>query len=182
LSTIGMCMEMFLKAIKTDSQLRLGVVLGNGIVVGGIKYWFDADGKPYNLIGLKGLGVKKICVGACTRPAAEACDVVANGCGNVSELTSKLLKATGFPLPLLSMDNDGLPLLLVGLAQKYFAVRKLVKSGEIVDIPPDATSDRIFEIPEVSEEDKQKDWIHIPMQFTREQIKKNLKEIRFIPL
>jgi uncharacterized protein (DUF362 family) len=182
LSTMGMCMEMFLKARKTDSQLRLGVVLGNGVEVGGIKYWFDADGKPYDLIGLKGLDVKKICVGACTRPAAEACDVVANGCGNVSELTSKLLKATGFPLPLLSMDNDGLPLLLVGLAQKYFAVRKLVKSGEIVDIPPDATSDRIFEIPEVSEEDKQKNWIHIPMQFTREQIKKNLKEIRFIPL
>jgi hypothetical protein len=182
LSTLGMCMEMFLKAKKTNTQISLGVVLGNGIEVDGKTYWFDAEGKPYDLPALKALGIKKICVGECSKPAAEACDIIANGCGNVAELTTKLMKATGLPLPLLSMDNEGLPLILAGLVQKYFAVRKLVKNGNIVDIPLDATSDRIFEIPVLSEDEKQKNWIHVPMQFTREQIKKNLKEIKFIPL
>ena len=69
-----------------------------------------------------------------------------------------------------------------GLVQKYFAVRKLVKKGEIMDIPLDATSDRIFEIPELSEEDKKRDWIHVPMKFTKEQIRENLKNIQFLPL
>ena len=69
-----------------------------------------------------------------------------------------------------------------GLVHKYFTVRRLVKKGEIMDIPLDATSDRIFEIPELSEEDKKKDWIYVPMKFTKEQIKENLKNIQFLPL
>jgi hypothetical protein len=54
-----MCMEMFLKAQKTNTQISLGVVLGDGIEVDGNKYWFDGDGKPYDLLALKALGIKK---------------------------------------------------------------------------------------------------------------------------
>jgi len=182
LATLGMCMEMFHKGKKTNHLLELGVVLGNGIEVDGKKYWFDGDGKPYDLDALKALRVKKLCVGECSKPASQACDIVANGCGNVAELTAKILQATKLPMPILSMDNDGLPLLIVGLIQKYFAVRKLVSAGEITDIPVDATSDRIFEIPALSEADRQKDWILVPMKFTPDQIKQNLKEIKFLPI
>jgi uncharacterized protein (DUF362 family) len=182
LSTLGMSMEMFLKSKKTNTQIALGVVLGNGIEADGQKYWFDADGKPYDLEALKALGVKKICVGECSNPAAGACDIVANGCGDVSELTIKMMKATGLPLPVLSMDNEGLPLMILGLFHKYFATRKLVKAGNIADIPMDAHSDNIFEIPELSDEDQQKDWIYVPMKFTAEQIKENLKKIKLMPI
>ena len=182
LATLAMCMEMFLKGKKTNPQLSLAVVLGSGIEVNDKKYWFDAEGKSYDLDALKALSVKKICVGECSKPAAGVCDIVANGCGNVAELASKMMKATGLPVPMLSMENEGLPLLIVGLFQKYFTVRKLVKAGEIIDIPLDATSDKIFEIPVLSEEDMQKDWIHVPMKFTPEQIRENLKNIKFAPI
>jgi hypothetical protein len=182
LSTLAMNMELFLKAKKTNTQISLGMVLGPGIEAGGKRYWFDRDGKPYDLEALKALDMRKICVGECSKPGAEACQVVANGCGNVAELAFKLLQATGLPMPILSMDNEGLPFMIVGLIQKNFAVRKLVKNGEIVDIPLDATSDRVQELPELSVEDIQKDWILIPMKFTSAQIKENLKNIKFAPL
>jgi len=182
LSTLAMNMEMFHKARKTNSQLALGMVLGPGIEVDGKRYWFDGDGKPYDLEALKALEMKKICVGECSKPGAEACQVVANGCGNVAELTLKIMRATGLTLPVLSLDNEGLPLMIAGLFQKYFAVRKLIKSGEIVDIPLDATSDRVLELPELSAEEMQKDWIFIPMKFTPAQIKENLKNLKFAPL
>lgn len=182
LSTLAMNMEMFLKAKKTNTQISLGMVLGPGIEADGKRYWFDRDGKPYDLEALKALDMRKICVGECSKPGAEACQVVANGCGNVAELAFKLMQSTGLPMPILSMDNEGLPFMIVGLIQKNFAVRKLVKNGEIVDIPLDATSDRVLELPELSVEDMQKDWIIIPMKFTSAQIKENLKNIKFAPL
>jgi hypothetical protein len=182
LSTLAMNMEMYLKGKKTNTQIQLGFVLGPAIVIDGSRYWFDGDGKPYDLDALKALEMKKLCVGECSKPAAEACQMVAGGCGNVNELTVKLMKATGLSMPMLSMDNDGLPLILEGFFIKYFAVRKLVKSGEIVDIPSDATSDKLFEIPALSAEEKQKDWIFVPMKFTPEQIQENLKSVKLMPL
>jgi hypothetical protein len=76
--------------------------------------------------------------------------------------------------------NEGLPLLILSLIQKYFATLKLVRAGEITDIPLDATSDRIFEIPALSKEDQQKDWIFVPLKFTPEQIKQNLKHVKLL--
>ena len=182
LSTLGMCMEMYLKAKKDMTDLRFAFVLGGGVEFEGKKYWFDYEGKPYDLEALKAQPMKKLCVGECSKPAAAACDVVANGCGNVNELNAKIMSATGKLMPMLSIDNEGLPSMLTSLVETYFIKRKLVKQGEIVDIPADATSDRIFEIPELSAEEKQKDWIFVHRQITPEQIKENLKEIKIIPL
>ena len=182
LSTLGMCMEMYLKSKKDLGQMSLAVVLGSGIEIDGKKYWFDYDGKPHDLEALKALSLKKLCVGECSKPAAEACDVVADGCGNVNELTGKIMKATGELMPMLSIDNEGLPILLSAMVETYFIKRKLVKQGEIVDIPADATSDRIFEIPELSAEEKQKAWIAVPIINSPEQIRQNLKEVKLIPL
>jgi uncharacterized protein (DUF362 family) len=182
LATLAMCMEMFLKGKKATKGLKLAVVLGNGVDINGIKYWFDGQGRPYDLAALKTIKERKICVGGCSKPAAEVCHIVAHGCGNVAELVKKLMKATRLPVPMLSMENDGLPLVIVGLIQKYFNNRRLVKSGEIVDIPPDAFSDNVVQIPELSEKDKKRDWIQVPMKFTKEQIRENLKNLKFAPL
>jgi uncharacterized protein (DUF362 family) len=105
LATLGMCMEMFLKSKHTNPRLNLAVVLGNGIEVDGQKVWLDGDGKPYDLAALKALSAKKLCVGECSKPAAGACDIVANGCGNVAELTLKLMMATKLLIPILSIDR-----------------------------------------------------------------------------
>ncbi|MBB6215867.1 uncharacterized protein (DUF362 family) [Anaerosolibacter carboniphilus] len=182
LATLAMNFEMFLRAKNANTQFSLGVVIGDGVESNGKRFWFDSTGKPYDIDDLKKLNCKKICVGSCSHRAAGACDIFTNTCGNVSELTTKLLKLTKLPLPVLSMENEGLPLIIVGMIQKYFAVRKIVKAGDVVDIPMDAFSDKIFEPEYISEEDKKKDWIYIPMKHTPEQIKNNLKNIKAIPL
>lgn len=182
LATLAMCMEMFLKGKKTRPGLKLAIVLGPGVDIQGIKYWFDGQGRAYDLAALNSIKIRKICVGECSKPAAGVCDIVAHGCGNVAELVKKVIKATGLPVPMLSMENEGLPLMIVGLIQKYFNNRRLVRSGEIVDIPLDAYSDEVAMLSDLSEEEKKKDWIHIPMRFTREQIRKNLKDLKFAPL
>jgi uncharacterized protein (DUF362 family) len=182
LATMGMAMEMFLKAKNTNTQTSLAIVLGGGVESNGQKYWFDGEGEPYDLAALKALDMKKFCAGSCTSAAASVCDVVVTGCGDVQELTLKLLQATRLPLPILSMENEGMPLIIVALFERYFAIRKVVKNGDITDIPLDATSYRIFEIPGLSEEDRKKDWILAPMKFTPEQVRENLKNIKFAPL
>jgi len=182
LSTLAMNMEMYLKAKKSNTQMALGIVLGPGIEVDGQRYWFDGDGNPYDLEVLKSLEMKKFCVGECSKPCAEACQIVAHGCGNVTEITTKLMRATGQLLPILSVENEGAPFIIEGLIRKYFVSRKIVKSGEIVDIPLDAYSDEIIGIPELSDEDMQKDWIYVPMEFTKEEIKENLKRIKLLPI
>lgn len=181
LATLAMNMEMFLRSKKYDRNLELAIVLGNGVVVDGERYWFDRDGKAYTLENIDNLPVKKFCVGECSKSAAGICDVVADGCGNVAELTLKVIKATGFLVPMLSPQNKGLPLIVASLFKKYFTARRLVRQGNIVDIPPDAFSDDIVPIPVLSEEDQQRDWIFVPMHFSRKEIKENLKQITFLP-
>lgn len=182
LSTLAMNMEMFLKAKKTDTSIRLGVILGPGIEVDGVRTWFDADGKPYTLEDLKALDMKKICVGECSKPGAPACQVVAGGCGNVAEISLKLMKATGLQMPFLSIDNEAILLMVIGLVQRYFASRKILKNGDIVEIPLDAFSDEVRQLPPLPAGDQQKDWIHVPMHFTPDQVRQNLKALKFAPL
>ncbi len=182
LATLCMCMEMFLRSKKPKTQLKLAIVLGNGVEVNGKRYWFNAEGAPFDVETLKALKDRKFCVGECTNPAADACDIVARGCGNVQHLTKRTMQATGMILPLLSFRNDGLHFLISGFIKTYFVNRKIVKQGDITDIPPDASNDKIFDLPELSAEDLQKDWIMMPLRFTPAQIRENLKRVKLLPL
>lgn len=182
LATLCMCMEMFHKSKRPKTQLKLAVVLGNGVEVNGKRYWFNAEGAPFDVESLKALKDKKFCVGECTNPAAEACDIVARGCGNVQLLTKKIMQATGIILPLLSPDNEDLPLIIAGFIKTYFITRKIVKQGDITDIPADACSDEVMNLPVLSADDMRKDWIAVPMHFSPTQIRQNLKRIKLFPL
>lgn len=115
------------------------------------------------------------------KTAEAACTARATGCGNVGEFVPLLQKASGKMVPMLSPDNEGIGGLLWGMVRKYFVVRKILKRGELVEIPFDAWDDHIFPIPELPEEDSQKDWIFVPMEKqTPEQIRQNLKAYKMI--
>ena len=169
MATMSMYMEMLLKGKKkVDPQkVRFAAIIGDGCEVDGKRYWFDPDGKPYDLAALNELKKeyrKVIGCGSCSKAAAEACTGRATGCGNVGEYIPLFIKATGAFVPMLSADNEGLGSLLLGMAKKYFAVRKVLKAGDIVEIPFDAWDDHIFPIPALSLEDQKKDWIYVPME------------------
>ncbi len=164
--------------------MRFAAIIGDGCEVDGKRYWFDPDGNPYDLAALNELKKEYknvVGCGACMKAAAEACTGRATGCGNVGEYIPLFIKATGAFVPMLSPDNEGLGSLLLGMARKYFTVRKVLKAGDIVEIPFDAWDDHVFPIPELSEEDQKKDWIFVPMEKqTTKQIRKNLKAYKMI--
>ncbi len=183
LATMSMYMEMLLKSKKGhDPTTEFAAIIGNGCEVEGNRYWFDAAGKAYDVEALKTLGIKKVIgCGSCTEPAREACSVIGGGCCNVGAFVPMLMKGTGKMIPMLSRDNEAIGSLFLGMLRKYLAVRKVLKTGDIVEIPFDATDDRIFPIPELSEEDMQKDWISVPMEkCSPAEIKLNLSAYKMI--
>jgi uncharacterized protein (DUF362 family) len=186
MATMSMYMEMLVQGKKQfdRSPIRFAAIIGDGCEVGGKRYWFDPDGKPFDLEALEELKKEYknvIGCGACMKTAAEACTARAKGCGNVGEFVPLMQKASGKMVPLLSPDNDSIGSLVAGMVKKYFVVRKVLKSGEMVEIPFDAWDDHIFPIPELSDADKAKDWIFVPMEKqTPEQIRENLKAYKMI--
>ncbi len=188
LSTMAMYMEMVLKAKKPPKveDVRFGCVIGEGCLVGGKRFWFDADGNPYDLEALKleaGKLKHMVACGACAKEAYPACDITCTGCHNVGEFVPAFMKASGLPMPMLSLANEQIGSLAMGLVRKYFAVRKVLKAGEIVDIPFDAKDDTIRLAPDFSDEEMQMNWIAVPMPLlSAEEIKQNLKEFKMVQL
>ena len=186
LATMSFYMEMLKKARKRPNPKRIAfaAVLGNGVEADGKRYWFDADGNPYDLEALKKTPVKHmIGCGACTSPAYGACDIKGGGCCNVSEFLSMFMRGSGAFPPMFSIENDMLPAMGIDLLRKYFARRKLVKSGELYDIPYDAVDDRIFAIPELSGADADRDWIRVPMpKLSKTEIRAALKATKLLEL
>ena len=185
LATMVFFMEMLYQGKSTyDPTTKFAVILGNGCEVGTERYWFDADGNPYTLADLRQIGMKRVLgCGACTKPAYAACSCCGGDCGNVGGVLQLFMKGTGKIMPILSMSNDSFLDFFIGMIRKYIAVRKVIKQGDIVDIPFDAMDDRIFPIPELSEEDRQKDWISVPMEkCSPVQIRKNLKSYEMIQM
>lgn len=186
LSTMSMYMEMILKAKKPPKkeEVRFGCIIGNGCLVDGKRYWFDADGNPYDVEALKEEAKKvnhMVGCGGCTKEAYPACDITCTGCHNVGEYVSAFMTASGTQVPMLSMENEQILSLIGGMVKKYFTVRKVLKEGNIVEIPFDARDDSLFPIPELSEEEMKKDWISVPMPvLSQDEIKKNLKAFKMI--
>jgi hypothetical protein len=163
-------------------DVRFGCIIGNGCLVDGKRYWFDAEGKPYDLEALKTEAKKlkhMVGCGGCTKEAYPACDITCPSCHHVGEYVPAFMKASGVPLPMLSTANDQIGNLIGGMVRRWLSVRKVLKAGGIVEIPFDAKDDSIFPIPELSDEDMEKDWIAVPMpRLSQAEIVKNLKEYK----
>lgn len=188
LASMSMFMEMLNKAkhpVRRE-KVKMACIIGDGCEIGGRRYWFDSEGKTYDLDGLKTLKkeYKRVLgCGACSRNAWEACTIKAEGCHNMGEYIPKMFFASHALPPVLSWDNEATDSMLIGMIRKWFAIRKLIKQGEMVDIPFDAYSDKVFPIPQLSDDDMTKDWIFVPMEkLNREQIQKALRANKMISI
>lgn len=146
------------------SRFRLGIVIGNGCEVGGTKYWFDENGRAYDVSGLKAERKKRkyrhmIGIGSCTSAAFEACDIKGGKCCNVSEITNMMMLAV--PNPIFGWRDEKLVNIFAGMVHyklKHLGIRL---KGEREDIKFDAVDDRVFEIPD-EWKDSDEDWIYVP--------------------
>lgn len=152
------------------SRYRIGVVMGNGVDINGTKYWFDETGKGYTVEDLKKEKKARkyqhmMGIGECTRPAYDACDITGGGCFNLVEEVTMWVRCVPNPA-LFAWHSEMVPWLGFGVMRAALAnpLMKLKTFGkDRTDIPFDAHTDKIWEIPAEFRGSKE-DWIFVPNQ------------------
>ncbi|KOF57394.1 hypothetical protein AGR56_13365 [Clostridium sp. DMHC 10] len=161
-----------------DRNFELVVIIGSGVKVGDKTYYFDRDGKAYEIEDIKNMKIKRLTIGECTKRLKPFCEYNGKGCCSPSSCMLMPFKAVGEKFPLLSFKNKYVIELIIETLRTYFIKRKLIKAGQWVDCKEEAI-DKIYEIPELKQEQKEIDYIEWPLpELTKELRKQKLKEIR----
>ena len=145
-------------------KLNVCVIEGPGIEIGGERYWFDKNGKPYTKKDLADLPMKKYGMGNCTlSTTSDICFWKATGCCDPAKCASTICMAGGALVPIVTPTNPWL--INTGLhVVEMIGLRALsTLKGEPCDAPMVSHDDRIFELPTLSAEDMKKDYISVPM-------------------
>lgn len=172
--------EMMKYSTNSDRDFKLVVIFGTGVEVDGKRYYFDYTGKAYDREAIQRLGVKKLSVGECARELRPMCEFNAEGCCNVASCLLTSFKAVGRNAPPLSPQNKHIGTLAVESIKLFFQRRAVVNSGQWIDIPYGA-EDKIYELPPLTEEQQQQDYIKWPLPpLTPELKKQQLKEVTLI--
>lgn len=183
LPAMAQVFEMYLYTRKsTDTTFSLAILYGNGIAINGRQYYFDSEGKAYDLEEIRALPMKKYAIGECARGMKNMSDCFTGGCCDIKDCSFGMGKATGVPLPMMSLANQGLFLILLSVLDSYFQKRRLVKKGELVDVPYNQQDfDKVFPIPELSPDQREMDYIEWTFpKMSPTQIKENLKALKLM--
>lgn len=163
-----------------DKSFSLVVILGAGVKVEAGTYYFDSTGKPYSIEDIKNIKQKRLTIGECTRKLKPFCEYNGKGCCSPSSCMLMPFKAADKKFPLLSTKNKYALELAIESLRTYLIKRKHVKQGEWVDCSEEA-KDKIFDIPELDDEEKILDYIEWPLpELTNKLKKKKLKEIHLM--
>jgi len=84
---------------------------------------------------------------------------------------SVVCKAAGVTMPIMSPKNKNLLKLVTGMIKTVAVRRNHIKNGRWVDCPH-SQEDKIFELPELAKEDREKDYIEWPLPVMSKQEKK----------
>lgn len=147
---------------RCDRSFSLCVVMGEGILIDGKRWWFDKTGKPYSLDDIKSLPHRKLALGNCASTAKEVCGYFAEGCCDPAKCMSVVCSAAGVRMPIMSLRNRSLLKLSAGMIGTVAVRRRYIRKGMYVDCPH-AQEDRIFGIPDLSGADMRKDRIVWPL-------------------
>ncbi|MBO4360680.1 MAG: DUF362 domain-containing protein [Eubacteriaceae bacterium] len=159
---------------KPKRDFTLWIVVGSGIELDGKRWWFDSAGRAYSLEDLRKIPDRKLALGNCSRPAAEACDYFAKGCCDPAECMAAVCRAAGVRMPIMSVKNRKLPALGLGMFRTVLIRRKLIRRGMYVDCPY-SQEDRIFPIPEDAGRDA--DYIPWPLpEMSRDEKRRMLRD------
>jgi hypothetical protein len=104
----------------------------------------------------------KFAMGDCAQTARSVCRYSAGGCCDPSKCMSMVCKAAGTTLPVTTPANRAFLPIGVGILKIILKRRKLIKQGFYVDCPHEHR-DEIFDLPELSASDKDRDFIEWPL-------------------
>ena len=150
----------FKKSAKRD--FALCIVEGSGVVIDGERYWFDKTGKPYTLADIAALPMRRMALGNCAAAAKSVCQYHAEGCCDPATCMAVVCHAAGVAMPIMSPKNKALLATVFGMVGTVLTRKRLIRKGSYVDCPQ-AHEDRIFGLPDLSEEDAQRDHIEWPL-------------------
>lgn len=172
--------EMMRYGVKIDRNFSMVIIFGAGVLVDGIRYWFDAEGNPYTIEDIKKLKGKRVTIGECTRELKPYCEHNGQGCCSPNSCLDVPFKAIGKLTPPMSRHNRNLTPALVEALKNYRARRQVIKSGQWLDCDLGA-EDKIYELPELTEEQQKLDYIEWPLpELTPAMKKAKLKEIKLL--
>lgn len=162
LPAVKTAFEMMKYTENCDRNFEFVMIMGNGVQVNGSRYYFDADGNAYDVEMIKAMKARKVSIGECTRDLKPFCDVNGEGCCNPGSCTRSVFNAARQNVTPLSIKNQNLGLIALETIRLMLRRRALVKAGRWVDCFYEA-QDKIYDIPELSEEQKQQDYIAVDL-------------------
>lgn len=165
LSSVAFGFATVMYGPKVNHNAKVLVVEGHGVEIDGERYWFDRNGKPYTKADIQNSGYKVMVMGKCCgQDMIDIATYPIKGCCDPAECLSAVTNSVGQLNPQLHpIRNKSLvPVAVPMLATTLFYRGKWILQGKAVDVPR-AHEDKIFEIPALSPEDAQKDYISWPI-------------------
>ena len=165
LSSVAFGFAGDMHAPKTHPNTKVMIVEGHGVEINGERYWFDRDGKPYTKEDIQKSDYKVLAMGKCTgKDMIEMADYPVKGCCEPAECLSAACNATGAINPQLNLIKNTtlVPIAVPMLVSTLVYRSKWILEGKCVDVPREY-EDKIYEIPQLSEEDMKKDYIEWPV-------------------
>ena len=147
---------------KPKYDFPLIVIIGEGVLFEGKRYWFDREGTPYSDDEIRSLSQPKLTLGNCAQGMNDCAKFKAPGCCDPSKCMLAATAAGGVTFPLLTMQNKALSHFVLSLLGTVLKRSFWIMRGRWVDCYREHI-DKIYEIPELSDEDKVKDFIEWPL-------------------
>lgn len=149
-------------APKKDYGTALTIVIGGGVRCGKERYWFDRDGKPYKEAEIRAMKTPLFTVGNCASVLNDRAEYKTLGCCSPSTCMLAVTAAMKIPFPLLSVKNKSLVHFGSHVVSMVLHRAFLSLCGKWVDCPS-LHMNKIYPIPELSLEDREKDYIEWPL-------------------
>jgi len=177
LATIKFQFASYLYGVDVDYDAFNFVGLyGNGVNIDGTIYFFDKNAKAYTLDEIKALGKPVVGYGECTKIAEGICDSLGEGCCNVPNIIGAHSQIEGIPgSPAQNPRNEILPLIVNDVLKMNLRKSKMIDAGIVFDIIPDY-QDKVFEIPNLDEEQSKMDFVPWDVAPLTEEAKAILKK------
>lgn len=140
----------------------LVIIIGGGILWEGKRYWFDREGKPYSEDDIRKMKDPIMTVGNCANGMDDCAKYKTPGCCSPSTCMLVATQAAGVTFPLLTWKNKSFLHFGYNILGVVWKRSILTAKGKWVDCPSEHV-DKIYPILEVSDEEKQKDFIAWPL-------------------
>ncbi|MFI3237704.1 MAG: DUF362 domain-containing protein [Lachnospiraceae bacterium] len=140
----------------------LTVVVGGGVLIDGVRYWFDRDANAFSEEQIRQSKKPILTLGNCALVLKDVAKYRTDGCCSPSACMLAVTAAAGIAFPLLSIKNKSVLDLGISIVAGVFKRSYHILMNRWVDCPSEH-EDKIYGIPELSEVDLQRDYIEWPL-------------------